>query len=88
MSDQFTTTIATLKLDWSDHYKRNVIILHDPGQTDNLADVIIENCREHRATVIDDEGEQFVVTLRPEIGPELWSEETLRRSLPTDAHPR
>jgi hypothetical protein len=47
----------------------------------NTADEVIEYCRAMECTVDSGDGEQFCVALRPEVGPELWTETALRRSL-------
>ena len=50
-----------------------------PPDTDE-AQTVIDFCREVGA-VLDYDGEEFCVMLRPEVGPELWTESSLRRSL-------
>jgi hypothetical protein len=49
---------------------------------DDTADTIIQECRAVGAIRLVD-GEEFVVQLRDDVGPELWTEDSLRRSLPT-----
>lgn len=44
------------------------------------ADVIDECWRVGAVRTVD--GEEFCVQLRADVGPELWTEESLRRSLP------
>lgn len=51
-------------------------IFPDGGET---ADDIIRMCREAGA-IVEEDGECFVVALRPRIGPELWTETALRKS--------
>lgn len=40
---------------------------------------VIDHCREIGAVLYDD-GEEFCVQLRADIGPELWTERALQRS--------
>lgn len=51
---------------------------------DGTGDELIAFCREIGAVYEDGpdpEDECFVVTLRPEIGPELWTADALRKSM-------
>lgn len=45
------------------------------------AQMVIDRCHELGA-VREIDGIEYVVQLRPEVGPELWTDESLRRSLP------
>lgn len=74
-------------LAWSDQYQKPCVVAHP---ADN-ADSIIAKCRKVGA-VVNDDGEEFVVELRPDIGPELWTENALRRAklgnFPSPPEPR
>jgi hypothetical protein len=60
----------------SQQYGINCVVV-GPGVT---AQQVIDVCREEGA-VREVDGVEFCVELRPEVGPELWTEESLRRSL-------
>jgi hypothetical protein len=47
---------------------------------------VIDYCREVGA-ILNSDGEEFCVELRPEVGPELWTEDALRKSLPLRCWP-
>lgn len=66
--------------DWSDQYQKPCIIL--PEGHGCSADEVIKHAR-HMGAIDREDGpddECFVVELRADIGPELWTEEALRRS--------
>ncbi len=45
------------------------------------AQIVIDKCRTVGAVIDYGDGEEFCVQLRDDIGPELWTESSLRRSL-------
>ena len=51
-----------------------------PGPN-NTVEEIIYACTEVGAVFFDEGERQYIVQLRPEIGPEVWTEESLRRSI-------
>ena len=68
-----------MKAGHSFQYGTPCVIYNDPTET---ADDVIETCREIGA-IFHEEGpddECFVVELRRDIGPELWTEGALRRN--------
>lgn len=82
----------TTHLIWSEQYRKPCVA---PSPTDT-ADSVIAACRasgavrfyrDESVTVdgqsVDDGGalEEFVIQLRDDVGPELWTEAALRRSL-------
>jgi hypothetical protein len=62
---------------WSAQYEMPCVKVENPD--DATANAILATCREIGA-VRNVDGEEFVVELR-DVGPELWSEESLRRSV-------
>lgn len=62
----------------SEQYGINCVVV---GQNDNdTAQAVIDVCREEGA-VREVDGVEFCVELRSEVGPELWTEASLRQSL-------
>jgi hypothetical protein len=52
------------------------------AEAGDTADDILEWCSEEGAVLDHGDGDEFVVELRPDIGPELYTEAAIRRSLP------
>jgi hypothetical protein len=78
--DEITTDAPAVqsKVFFSGQYEVPCVAIADPSIVD--ADWLIKKCREVNA-VRNVDGEEFCVELRYEIGPELWTEESLRRSV-------
>lgn len=70
--------LGELHTQWSDQYEKPCVIPFGDS-----ADKVIEHCRKMGAIYYEDgpDDECFVVVLRRDIGPELWTEDTLRRSI-------
>ena len=70
---------------YSIQYDTSAVILREGQGPD--ADTVIAYCRDIGAIFYEDSrGDQcFVVSLRPKVGPELWTERALRGSLPKAA---
>jgi len=66
-----------MELTSADQYGISCVVAED-GDT---AQQVIDFCWEAGATRQID-GIEYCVQLRPEVGPELWTERALRRSLP------
>lgn len=47
------------------------------------ADALIAICEDAEA-ILHNDGVEYVVELRPDVGPELWTEDALRRSVGKD----
>lgn len=60
---------------FASQYNINCIV----PEPDDTVDEIVQACRDDEAIRTVD-GEEFCVELRPEVGPELWTEDSLRRS--------
>lgn len=67
-----------MKQQYSTQYETAAIVPSDPFSPDDLMD----ECRRVGAIYYEDglDDECFVVVLRPDIGPELWTESALRRA--------
>jgi len=61
---------------FSDQYQMKCYI----PEEDDTAQQIIDRCRAAGAVRLVD-GEEFCLEIRPGAGPELWSEDALRRTL-------
>lgn len=69
---------APMTLCWSGQYRCRAVIPN--GAT---ADAVVAACRAVGAVGYDREGvQEYVVVLREHVGPELWSEKALRKSIP------
>jgi hypothetical protein len=53
-------------------------VIPQPGET---ADDVMQRCQEAGAIYTGEGEEDFCVMLRPDVGPEIYSESALRRSL-------
>jgi hypothetical protein len=64
---------------WSPQYRVPCVV----ALWRNSADDVIDHCRDMGAIFHEDgaDDECFVVVLRRDVGPELWTEQALRRSL-------
>lgn len=71
---------SNMKTMWSDQYKKGCVVV-EAGDT---LDEIIEKAKDNDAFYFDGEDECFVISFedKPErlVGPELYTEEALRRS--------
>lgn len=68
-----------MRLVWSSQYNIHCVVA-EPGDT---ATAVIDRCREPEISAfLTDDGVEFCVQLRDEIGPALWTEQALHRSLP------
>lgn len=68
-----------MKTIYSTQYETRCLV---PDEGEHDADDIIERCRSIGAVFYEDgpDDECFVVTLRRDVGPGLWSESALRRT--------
>jgi len=68
-----------MRLTESYQYKCNCVLVEPK---DKNPDTIIEFAEEHGAIYYDEpDSKNYVATLRPNVGPELWTERALRRSI-------
>ncbi|MFD5089375.1 hypothetical protein ACFWMR_02150 [Amycolatopsis thailandensis] len=65
-----------MRIKYASQYEISCVV-PEPGDT---ADEIIQGCRDDEAVRLVD-GEEFCVELRADVGPELWTEESLRSSM-------
>lgn len=64
-----------LKTTWSEQYNKPAVIAKD-----ETAAAVMELCLKLKATYYDGDEVCFIVVLRPDIGPELWTQSALERS--------
>lgn len=69
--------MSDLKEIWSEQYQLPCIVVENPNDIE--ADSVIGMC-ESIGAVRNVDGKEYVVELR-DVGPELWTEDALRRSL-------
>ena len=67
----------TIRLIYSQQYRKSCVVI---SLTD-VADDVIAACRANGAVWVDWDHDSFVIQLRDDVGPELWTEAALRRSL-------
>lgn len=70
-------TNGSITVEYSDQYQCLSVIVRGPVPYDR----VVEACRAQGAIYNDGEDDCFVVTLRNDIGPELWTQRSLRGSL-------
>lgn len=66
------------RVTFSDQFNVACIAVENPDYMN--ADALIAICEDSEA-ILNNDGVEYVVELRPDVGPELWNEDALRRSV-------